>query len=110
MEDFVYTKTITTAGTTYSSTFDHADTEIHLGILETLNVTTVTGTNVTINVTPQISLDGSLWFDGTAFAEKTATGSELIENNKVGAYRRYKMVVAGDVVTSVVLEIKALAR
>lgn len=110
MDDFSYQATIEEAGTTYSDTFDYSEVNFNRGVEEYLNVTEVDGTNVTVDVTPQITFDGSNWIDETAFTQLTDVGSQLITNNDLGAQRRYKIAVAGDVVTSVTLSINAIAR
>ena len=46
-------------------------------IAATLIISAASGTNPTLDVVVQHSIDGSNWFDLLTFAQKTTTGSEL---------------------------------
>lgn len=79
---------------TYTPAFDVADAS---QVEETLIVTSKSGTNPTLDVTPQRSVDGGdSWIDdATAFAQKTNTGNETLEEGVLGGLRRYKLVTGG---------------
>lgn len=79
---------------TYTPAFDVADAA---QVEETLIVTSKSGTLPTLDVTPQRSVDGGdSWIDdATAFAQKTNTGNETLEEGLLGGLRRYKLVTGG---------------
>lgn len=63
-----------------TATFNGAAVEIPVGreLIATLDVTAASGTTPTLDVKLQHSPDGAIWSDlGTAFAQKTAIGTEV---------------------------------
>lgn len=91
---------ISAAGTTYTEKFKTGAAG-HAEVEGTLNVTTITGTLTTLDVTPQYSYDGVTWFDQPAsmvFAQATTAGgatAESLDHHFTGMYFRYKMVAGG---------------
>jgi len=72
---------------------------LHLGSLHELlvliNVTAVSGTTHTLNVTLQTSPDASTVFDHTTLTEMTDTGNQVSSISNFGKFARLKAVVAG---------------
>lgn len=75
-----------------------------------LAVTAASGTSPTLDVTIEDSLDGTNWNTVGTFAQKTATGSEVINITSPFARRlRVKYVVAGTA-PSFTFSVKAVSR
>ena len=64
-------------------------------VLAQLNVTVVSGTNPTLDVLVQESLDGTNWYTLIAFTQATATGLELKKAANPGRYIRAKWTIGG---------------
>lgn len=93
---------------TYSDIFDYDTQEDVEEIEEVLNVTAKTGT-LTLDVTPQYSFDKVNFFDCTAFAQKSNTGTEALNRTTTGLYTRYKIVMGGTNPTAT-FQISAVAK
>lgn len=78
---------------TYTDSFDTSDAE---EVEEQLIVTTLSGTP-TLDVTPQVSLDGGdTWSDdATPFTQATGATSQIMTETLTGVKRRYKLVLGG---------------
>lgn len=81
---------------TYSEVFAYDDVEPQSKVETVLNLTALTGTLPTVDVTPEYSIDGDTWFaSSTVFTQKTATGSEGLNLTFTGARMRFKIVLGG---------------
>ena len=91
------TETIAVAETSYSDVLDMS--QVNAKTLEaTLDVTSISGSGTSLDVTPQYSYDKERWYDMPAdgsFTQVLATGSETLQLGLVAVYIRFKKVVAG---------------
>lgn len=78
-------------GTTYSAAFD---TDSYSTVVALLDVTAVSG-SPTLDVTLQTSEDASTWVDVASFAQKTGVSNERKRFTGIGAWCRWKRVLAG---------------
>lgn len=78
----------------YSDIFSYDTGENIQEVEEILTIISKTGT-LTIDVTPQYSIDKLNWSNGTAFAQKTAAGTETLNRTTTGLFTRYKYVIGG---------------
>ncbi|MFZ5989392.1 MAG: hypothetical protein ACOYWZ_20035 [Bacillota bacterium] len=80
----------TTSGTSYSlCCSDHLEAQIFL------NITAVSGTTPTLDITVEYSPDNSEWYSHTSFSQKTATGKDSLRLTGIGGYLRVKYTIAG---------------
>lgn len=98
--EFHYDIDISAAGTVYTDAFK-TGADGHDEVEATLNVTTITGSGTTFDVTPQYSYDKITWFDQPAsmcFTQATTAGGATAESKDhsfTGMYFRYKIVTGG---------------
>ena len=94
---------------TYTAHFDYHNIDVD-EVEELLVVTAVTGTNPTLDVTPQYSINGDTWTDATAFSQKSGASQEYLQRTATGLYSRYKLVVGGTVSPDFAFQITAVAK
>ena len=81
------------AGTGYSNTINAGEYSQALFFLET---TTHAGTSPTLNLTMQVSYDGSTWFDTTStFAQSVTENKIILASTTLGKYVRFSYTIAG---------------
>lgn len=96
---------------TYSETFDYSSEENLDEVEANLDVTVLSGSSPTANVTPQISFDKINFNDAaTAFAQATAATNETITNATTGLYMRFKVVLGGTGDPVLTATVKAIAK
>lgn len=110
MNDFILkAQNIAADGISYSDVYKFGQEVTKVEMF--LNVTAVTGTDPTLDVTPQFSIDGKVWRDGTAFDQKTGVASEWEEEtSKVGVMMRFKFNVGSTLDPDFTFDIGALAK
>lgn len=102
---------VAAAGTTYSATHDGFGDATALRLQ--LNVTAISGTLPTLDVTLEDTVDGSNWNTVATFAQKTATGREMVNllaaTTPFANQLRVKIVTGGTTPTAT-FSVKAAAR
>ena len=87
------------AGTHFSQIMDFAEKDARIDETLSIKAGGVTGTGVTIDITPQFSYDKVDWFDDTTFTQITESTtlpfSQTIDTATKGRFKRYKIVIAG---------------
>lgn len=90
------TKTlVTSAARTTTFTSSGVSTSNVDGVIAYVNISAVSGTSPTLNITLQDSPNGTDWFDASTLAQATAISKQRVVLSSVGAHLRAVCTIAG---------------
>lgn len=86
---------VSSAARTATGTGTAFDTSDLVALFATLTVSARSGTNPTLDVTLETTVDGTNWYTAGSFTQKTATGSEAKAFGALGPQCRWKWTIGG---------------
>ncbi|MEW6095740.1 MAG: hypothetical protein AB1567_04330 [bacterium] len=89
-EPILSLETRTSSGNSYSTCCsDYIEAQIFL------NITAVSGTYPTLDVTIKYSPDNENWYTHTSFSQKTTTGKDSLRLTGIGSYLKIEYTIGG---------------